>query len=203
MSEIKRELKKLIPLYCSELDTLEVYMYADYEFSDKYQRNKQKLIRQQSRVYYPFIKTTGRRIISAIIAAALIGSITVAAYEPAREAVWGIFDTIKGTNEYDYVFEDVEQEGKYASGHLLVLPSDKTITIHFREAYPAAAAVTIINAYKDNDTYGTFIIPTYAGAELTHQTTLPAGAYRFYVTPYQGRRTSGSFRVEVSIVDSL
>lgn len=216
MSDIKKELKKLIPLYCSELDTLEVYMYADYEFSDKYIRNKEKLIRQQSRVYYPLIKTTGRRIISAILAAALIGSITVAAYEPAREAVRRAFegkDEIVAVEKhrpipkyeppnpyvtkFDYTFSNKTDKGICANGHILPLIGEKTIKIHFYSASPAPAAVTIINGSDRSITYDTFVIPIYAGTELTYTTTLPSGIYMFSVVPYNGDETSGDFWVEI------
>lgn len=91
MADTKSELKKLIPCYCKELDNVDVSKYDDYQFSEKYLTAKEKLIKRQSRVYYPLIKTTGRRIASAVVAAALMGTITVAAYEPARSTVRDLF----------------------------------------------------------------------------------------------------------------
>ena len=87
MSDTRSELKKLVPLYCDELNSLDLSLYENYEFSKDYLNKKEKLIKNQSRIYYPLIKTTGRRIASAIIAAAIMGTTTVAAYAPARNAV--------------------------------------------------------------------------------------------------------------------
>lgn len=80
MSDTRSELKKLVPLYCDELNSLDLSSYSYYEFSKDYLNKKEKLIKNQSRIYYPLIKTTGRRIASAIIAAAIMGTTTVAAY---------------------------------------------------------------------------------------------------------------------------
>lgn len=78
MSDTQSELKKLVPLYCDELNSLDLSLYENYEFSKDYLNKKEKLIKNQSRIYYPLIKTTGRRIASAIIAAAIMGTTTVA-----------------------------------------------------------------------------------------------------------------------------
>ena len=91
MSDTRSELKKLVPLYCDELNSLDLSLYENYEFSKDYLNKKEKLIKNQSRIYYPLIKTTGRRIASAIIAAAIMGTTTVAAYAPARNAVRNFF----------------------------------------------------------------------------------------------------------------
>lgn len=115
MDFTRSELKKLIPIYCWEIESIDMSEYADYQFSEGYLKKKEKLIRQQKKVYYPLIKTTGRRIASAIIAAALMGTLTVAAYEPARNAVkdffMGIFAThsdISAVNEDNDAPETIE-----------------------------------------------------------------------------------------------
>lgn len=65
MIDTKTELKKLIPLYCKEFESVDVSKYRDYQFSEKYIKNKEQLIKRQNRVYYPLVKTTGRKVASA------------------------------------------------------------------------------------------------------------------------------------------
>ena len=101
MSDTRSELKKLVPLYCDELNSLDLSLYENYEFSKDYLNKKEKLIKNQSRIYYPLIKTTGRRIASAIIAAAIMGTTTVAAYAPARNAVRNFF--LRNFNDHTVV----------------------------------------------------------------------------------------------------
>lgn len=94
----KKELALLVPIYCQEIESIDISQYADYQFSEGYLQRKEKLIRQQKKVYYPLIKTAGRRIASAIAAAAIMGTMTVAAYAPARNAVKNFFLSIFATH---------------------------------------------------------------------------------------------------------
>lgn len=93
-----KELEKLVPMYCGELESINASQYADYQFSEGYLKRKEKLIRQQQKIYYPLIKTTSRKIVAALAAAALMGTMTVAAYEPARNAVKDFFMSIFATH---------------------------------------------------------------------------------------------------------
>lgn len=115
MSDTRSELKKLVPLYCDELNSLDLSSYENYEFSEDYLNRKEKLIKSQSRIYYPLIKTTGRRIASAIIAAAIMGTTTVAAYEPARNAVKNFFLRIFNNHSVVSVQYDSEDIGDHKS----------------------------------------------------------------------------------------
>ena len=101
MSVYKHELEKVIPQYILELDSVDISEYANYQFSKKYLKNKSKLIRQRKKVYYPLIKSTGRRIAVAIIAATMMGSVTAVAYEPARKAIKDFF--VRMFNGYSIV----------------------------------------------------------------------------------------------------
>lgn len=65
----------------------------NYEFSDCFNKKMKKLIHNQKMAYYPFIKTTARKIITIIAATLIIGSATVAAYEPLRDWFFGLFVT--------------------------------------------------------------------------------------------------------------
>lgn len=113
MSDTRLELKKLVPLYCDELNSLDLSSYENYEFSEDYLNKKEKLIKSQSRIYYPLIKTTGRRIASAIIAAAIMGTTTVAAYAPARNAVKNFFLRIFNNHSVVSVQYDSEDIGNH------------------------------------------------------------------------------------------
>lgn len=103
---------------CFDEDCLKVSStsYPEYELSKEFQQKMNKLIRQQRKVYYPVIKTTGRRIAAAIIAAVMMGSVTAVAYEPAREAIKEFFMKHFGTHdvvETNYVIENIDINSSY------------------------------------------------------------------------------------------
>lgn len=125
MSDTRSELKKLVPLYCDELNSLDLSLYSNYEFSKDYLNKKEKLIKNQSRIYYPLIKTTGRRIASAIIAAAIMGTTTVAAYAPARNAVRNFFLRIFN----DHTVVSVQHDSKDIGNHKSKIEKKYSITV--------------------------------------------------------------------------
>lgn len=125
MSDTRLELKKLVPLYCNELNSLDLSSYSNYEFSEDYLNKKEKLIKNQSRIYYPLIKTTGRRIASAIIAAAIMGTTTVAAYAPARNAVRNFFLRIFN----DHTVVSVQHDSKDIGDHKSKIEKQYSITV--------------------------------------------------------------------------
>lgn len=125
MSDTRSELKKLVPLYCDELNSLDLSLYENYEFSKDYLNKKEKLIKNQSRIYYPLIKTTGRRIASAIIAAAIMGTTTVAAYAPARNAVRNFFLRIFN----DHTVVSVQHDSKDIGNHKSKIEKRYSITV--------------------------------------------------------------------------
>ena len=125
MSDTRSELKKLVPLYCDELNSLDLSLYENYEFSKDYLNKKEKLIKNQSRIYYPLIKTTGRRIASAIIAAAIMGTTTVAAYAPARNAVRNFFLRIFN----DHTVVSVQHDSKDIGVHKRMIEKQYSITV--------------------------------------------------------------------------
>lgn len=103
---------------CFDEDCLKVSStsYPEYELSKEFQQKMNKLIRQQRKVYYPVIKTTGRRIAAAIIAAVMMGSVTAVAYGPAREAIKEFFMKHFGTHdvvETNYVIENIDVNSSY------------------------------------------------------------------------------------------
>ena len=125
MSHPRSELTKLVPLYCDELNSLDLSSYSNYEFSEDYLNKKEKLIKNQSRIYYPLIKTTGRRIASAIIAAAIMGTTTVAAYAPARNAVRNFFLRIFN----DHTVVSVQHDSKDIGDHKSRIEKQYSITV--------------------------------------------------------------------------
>ena len=125
MSDTRSELKKLVPLYCDELNSLDLSLYENYEFSKDYLNKKEKLIKNQSRIYYPLIKTTGRRIASAIIVAAIMGTTTVAAYAPARNAVRNFFLRIFN----DHTVVSVQHDSKDIGDHKSRIEKQYCITV--------------------------------------------------------------------------
>lgn len=125
MSDTRSELKKLVPLYCDELNSLDLSLYENYEFSKDYLNKKEKLIKNQSRIYYPLIKTTGRRIASAIIAAAIMGTTTVAAYAPARNAIKNFF--LRIFNDHSVV--SVQHDSKDICDHKSKIEKQYSITV--------------------------------------------------------------------------
>lgn len=125
MSDTRSELKKLVPLYCDELNSLNLSLYENYEFSKDYLNKKEKLIKNQSRIYYPLIKTTGRRIASAIIVAAIMGTTTVAAYAPARNAVRNFFLQIFN----DHTVVSVQHDSKDIGDHKSKIEKQYSITV--------------------------------------------------------------------------
>lgn len=125
MSDTRSELKKLVPLYCDELNSLDLSLYENHEFSKDYLNKKEKLIKNQSRIYYPLIKTTGRRIASAIIAAAIMGTTTVAAYAPARNAVRNFFLRIFN----DHTVVSVQHDSKDIGDHKSKIEKQYSITV--------------------------------------------------------------------------
>ena len=108
----KTDLSELIPKYVEELNSVDVSQYEDYQFSEKYLNRKKQLIKRRKKIYYPMIKTTGRRIAAAIIAAVMMGSITTVAYAPARHTVSNFFmkDSHKGYEDIDIKITDKEHD---------------------------------------------------------------------------------------------
>ena len=125
MSDTRSELKKLVPLYCDELNSLDLSSYENYKFSKDYLNKKEKLIKSQNRIYYPLIKTTGRRIASAIIAAAIMGTTTVAAYAPARNAIKNFF--LRFFNDHSVV--SVQYDSEDIGDHKSRIEKQYSITV--------------------------------------------------------------------------
>lgn len=137
MIDTKTELKKLIPLYCKEFESVDVSKYRDYQFSEKYIKNKEQLIKRQNRVYYPLVKTTRRKVASVAVAVALMGTITVAAYEPARNAVkdffirifkgYSVVTTSKDSKTIDNHKQKIEYQYKIDVPDEFILSEDETV----------------------------------------------------------------------------
>ena len=91
MTDIQKELEPIVESYYNELISQDTSILEGYEFSDRYIKRKEELT---AKISPPKIKcrhSIKRKVIIALIAAALIGTITVAAYGPARRLFMNIF----------------------------------------------------------------------------------------------------------------
>ncbi len=87
MNDIKKQLYPFIEENAGIIDDIDASEYEDYKFSEEYKKKKEFLIRNFDKPYYPLIKTTKRKVIFILASAAIIGTVSVAAYAPAREYV--------------------------------------------------------------------------------------------------------------------
>lgn len=144
------------------------------------------------------MKKSFKKIAASLVAATMLvtgmtGIVSSAANVTEETASVASVDNVNSS--LDYHFTNAGQSGAYALGELLTLTQSKRITISFSGATSSQAAVTIVSSSDRFDTYGTFYIPTNVSTTLYTYFTLPAGSYRFYVTPYNGSTTTGGFRV--------
>ena len=91
---------------------------SDHVFSDSFNRKMDKLIARRRKAYYPMIKTAGRRVAAGLVAAAIMGTVTAAAYEPVRTFFKEFFverffghDSVKTVNtDSEIVRERIEKK---------------------------------------------------------------------------------------------
>lgn len=110
--------KAIAETLCEEYITSIPSYDSDHVFSDSFNRKMDKLIARRRKAYYPIIKTTGRRVAAGLVAAALMGTVTVAAYEPARTLFKEFFidrfvhhDTVKSVqNKETPIRNEIEKE---------------------------------------------------------------------------------------------
>lgn len=91
MNESQKELEKIVETYYQDLVSQDTSVIDNYQFSDRYLDRKQELLSKMALKKKIHSHSLRRKIIIALIAAALIGTITVAAYEPARKFFMKIF----------------------------------------------------------------------------------------------------------------
>ncbi len=151
------------------------------------------------------MKKSFKKIAASLMAAAMLvtgmtGIVSSAAdinEEPASIAS----EDAARNRTFRYSFSDVGQDGRYLVSPVIPIANPTDIDISFGAVTSSTQAlVTVVNTNDHNDTYGNFIMPTYAGATLHTYISLPAGNYCFFVTPYGGdwySTTSGSFTVRV------
>jgi hypothetical protein len=113
MSDLKSELGKLIPLYCAELDSIDVSECADVRFSENFEKQMSQLVRTRKKSRRPLIKSAGRRIAALIAAAVLLGTLAAAAYAPARNAFRQFFINTFG----GYSIVEPAVDSNSADGH--------------------------------------------------------------------------------------
>jgi len=113
VNDLKKQLSEMISVYCDEFKSTDISGYEDFEFSDGFDRRMNRLLKSRKKVYYPLIKTTGRKIASLIAAALLMGAVTVAAYEPARNAVRDFIINIFSDHSV-VVYADAAEDGQAA-----------------------------------------------------------------------------------------
>ena len=91
MNETQKQLDSIVKAYYNDLINTDITPVKNHKYSEKYQRRIKEAFSVFDTEKKPKIHLIRRRIILAIIIAALIGTITVAAYEPARKFFLSIF----------------------------------------------------------------------------------------------------------------
>ena len=91
MNETQKQLDSIVKAYYNDLINTDIKPVKDHKYSEKYQRRIKEAFAVFDTEKKPNTHLLRRRIILAIIIAALIGTITVAAYEPARKFFLSIF----------------------------------------------------------------------------------------------------------------
>lgn len=84
MTDIQKQLEPIVDSYYNELISQDISVLDGYEFSEKYLKRREELIAKMYPIKKKHNHNIRRRIIFALIAAVILGTITVAAYEPAR-----------------------------------------------------------------------------------------------------------------------
>lgn len=143
MNEIQKQLDGIVDSYYDELMSTDITDVKDHKYSDKYNRRIEEAFAVFEESNQPKPHRLRRKIIIALVAAALIGTITVAAYEPARRFFMNLF-----------------------SDHTEVTPDDGSLEMDTHKAFiEKDYSVTVPNGFvldKDNlvET-DTFVIKTY------------------------------------------
>lgn len=152
------------------------------------------------------MKKSFKKIAASLVAATMlvtgmtgvVSSATDVSEEPTSVTSEDVTRSIKYSYRFNVSSQPGGPNGGEASGGALTLASAARIDISFGAVTSGCQAlVTVHSTSYPNDTYGDFIMPTYAGATLHRYIDLPRGSYYFYVTPYGGNHTEGSFTVTV------
>ena len=173
MTDIQKELEPIVDSYYNELISQDTSVLDGYEFSEKYLNRKEELIAQMSPQKAEHRHSIKRKVIISLIAAALIGTITVAAYEPARRFFLSIFsdhtEVTPSENSSEIDKHKATIEKKYSitvpAGYVLdkestvetdemisqiyYLSSDKTKSIGFKQLTKELYSVSVDN--KDTE----------------------------------------------------
>lgn len=91
MNDIQKQLDGIVDSYYNELMSTDITNVKDHKFSEKYNRRIEEAFAFFEESKKPKPHRLHRKIIIALVAAALIGTITVAAYEPARRFFINLF----------------------------------------------------------------------------------------------------------------
>lgn len=121
---------------------------------------------------------------------AMTGIVSNAAEADTKDTAISIDDSNISTRK-SFSFTNVGINGQYCVDSLTVTYGH-TVTFSFYHCSEGAAHVSIRNASTDAE-LGAFVIPATAGTTLYYYINLPAGTYRFYVTPHNCNKTSGGF----------
>lgn len=91
MNDIQKQLDEIVDSYYSDLINTDISDVKDHKYSDKFNKKIEEAFAMFEESKKPKPHKLRRRIIISLIAAALIGTITVAAYEPARRFFINLF----------------------------------------------------------------------------------------------------------------
>ena len=145
MNDIKKQLYPFIEENVGILEDLDVSEYEGYEFFEEYKKKKEFIISNFDKPYYPFIKTTKRKILFILASAAIIGTVSVAAYAPAREYIINIFSDHSRITAQN---ENGEYPAKIEKIYSVTVPSEYHIDKE-KSVYTDNYRITVYYSEKD------------------------------------------------------
>lgn len=148
------------------------------------------------------MKKSFKKIAASLVAATMLVTgmtgVVSSAADVSEESTSVASEDVARNTSYRYTFSGVEPSGLYLMSPTIAIVNPTYIDISFGAVSSGSQAlVTVVSTSNFNDSYGNFIMPTYAGATLHTSIYLPRGTYCFFVTPYNGTSTSGSFTATV------
>lgn len=173
MNDIQKQLDEIVDSYYSDLINTDISDVKDHKYSDKFNKKIEEAFAMFEESKKPKPHKLRRRIIISLIAAALIGTITVAAYEPARRFFINLFsdhtEVTPAENSSEIDKHKATIEKKYSitvpAGYVLdkestvetdemisqiyYLSSDKTKSIGFKQLTKELYSVSLDN--KDTE----------------------------------------------------
>lgn len=168
MSDLQNELDSIVNSYYEELMSIDTTETKKYKFSKEYIAKRKEVIAFFNKQSHKQIRHFGRRIAIALIAAVMIGTITVFAYKPSREFIINTFSnhseiTVSDNSNGKYTYKDrierkysitvpeeytLDKEGSVETDEFIIYTyynSDKSKSIVFEQQTQASFKTSIDN----------------------------------------------------------